>query len=149
MRETGSICLEESLPESVETVYAAWTRPSMLKAWFRLAEGDRLLEAWTDPHPGGAYHLNLQQHNGLRVDYRGIYREVMPAQRLCLSWAAYGQGRLETELELDLAPDGRGTLLVLLHDGLLDRKMERECRSGWEYALRSLARELPGIRQRH
>lgn len=148
MDEHHSICLEETLPQPVHAVWSALTRPDRLKAWFHLAHGDRVIRAWTDPRPGGHYHLAYQEANGTRVDYRGVYEEVAPDRRLCMSWPAYGRSTLETRLEIDLAPEGQGTLLVLLHDGLRDRKMAREARIGWEVALASLKKELPGIQRR-
>lgn len=149
MEESHSICLEETLPYPAHIVWSALTRPDQLKAWFRFGHGDRLLRAWTDPRPGGQYHLRYLESNGTQVDYRGIYREVSVDRRLCMGWPAYGRSELETGLEFDLAPDGRGTLLVLLHDDLRDRKMARDTRRGWEVALASLKNELPGIQRRH
>lgn len=143
-----SICLEQSLSEPLDQVYAAWTRPDRLKAWLRTEPGGHTELAWVELKPGGAYHLRLRRADGTSVDYRGILEEVQPQQRLCLTLPAYGLQTLETRLELDFAPEGRGTLLALVQDGLRDRKMVREAEAAWQCAFASLARELPMIARR-
>ncbi|MDQ2070270.1 SRPBCC family protein [Natronospira bacteriovora] len=148
MSESLSLCLERTIEQPVNWVYAAWIRTTMLKAWFGFQPEDRLEEAIMELRPGGAFHWQLHQQDGHQVHYRGRFEEVVPERRLCFTWPAYGIADFRTRVGLDLAPEGRGCLLVLLHDGLRDRKMHDHYQRGWGHALDRLVAELPGIRQR-
>ena len=149
MQEALTLCLERTIPHPPAAVYAAWTRSDMLKAWFRMAPGDRLLHAIAEPKPGGPFHFHLHRQNGMDVHYRGLYEEVQAEKRLCFSWPAYGKVDFPTRVEVDFAADEQACLLILLHDGLRDSKMQKDYRQGWSYCLDSLEKELPGILQRH
>jgi uncharacterized protein YndB with AHSA1/START domain len=62
-------------------VFDAWTRPELFARWF----GPR---GWTVPvceidlRPGGAYRYVLRGPDGAEIVMRGVYREVVPPERL-------------------------------------------------------------------
>ena len=62
-------------------VFDAWTKPELLARWF----GPR---GWTVPvceidlRPGGAFRYVLRGPDGSEVVMRGVYREVVPPERL-------------------------------------------------------------------
>src|SRR2546430_477281 len=62
-------------------VFDAWTRPELLARWF----GPR---GWTVPvceidlRPGGAYRYVMRGPAGEEMIMRGVYREIVPPERL-------------------------------------------------------------------
>lgn len=62
-------------------VFDAWTKPELFARWF----GPR---GWTVPlceidlRPGGTYRYVLRGPDGSEVVMRGVYREVVPPERL-------------------------------------------------------------------
>src|SRR4029079_16263900 len=62
-------------------VFEAWTKPELLARWF----GPR---GWTVPvceidlRPGGAYRYVLRGPDGAEMGMRGVYREIVPPERL-------------------------------------------------------------------
>ncbi|HEX2034085.1 MAG TPA: SRPBCC family protein [Chloroflexota bacterium] len=65
-------------------VFDAWTKPELFVRWF----GPR---GWTVPvceidlRPGGAYRYVLRGPDGAEIVMRGVYREVVPPERLVSS----------------------------------------------------------------
>jgi uncharacterized protein YndB with AHSA1/START domain len=70
-------------------VFDAWTRPELFVRWF----GPR---GWTVPvcemdvRPGGAYRYVMRGEDGTEITMRGVYREVVPPERLVSSEAFDG-----------------------------------------------------------
>jgi uncharacterized protein YndB with AHSA1/START domain len=71
-------------------VFDAWTRPELFARWF----GPR---GWTVPvceidlRPGGAYRYVMRRDDdGTEIVMRGVYREVVPPERLVTSEAFEG-----------------------------------------------------------
>lgn len=114
-----------------ETVFPFFTDPERLVRWMGKT-------ATLDPRPGGAF----------RVDYgkgdvaAGTYREVDPPRRLVLTWGWEAAGDPvppgASTVEIDLAPDGDGTLLTLRHSGLPVESRAGHA-EGWDHFLERLA----------
>jgi uncharacterized protein YndB with AHSA1/START domain len=143
-----NIRIERLLAAPVHQVYEAWTRPDMIKTWFNMGEDWATPTALVDLKPGGQYQLDMRTPGGRVISYRGVYTEVVAERRLCFTWPAYGMSRFLTDVSVDFAPDGRDTLITLLHAGLKDNKMQREQHDGWVACLDQLARHLPFMMQR-
>jgi uncharacterized protein YndB with AHSA1/START domain len=146
--DVEDICIQRSFDAPQRWVFDAWTRPDLMKAWFNMGTHWATPTAIVDLKPGGSYHLDMRAPGGRVIEYRGVYTEVSPEQRLCFTWPAYGMTRFATEVSIDFAPDGRGTLMTLLHTGLRDAKMHREHLEGWRACLDKLENELPMMMQR-
>jgi uncharacterized protein YndB with AHSA1/START domain len=70
-------------------VFDAWTKPELFVRWF----GPR---GWTVPvceidlRPGGAFRYVLRGPDGAEIVMRGVYREVVPPERLVTTEAFDG-----------------------------------------------------------
>jgi uncharacterized protein YndB with AHSA1/START domain len=66
-------------------VFEAWSKPEHLKRWM----GSRTLtvtECELDPRPGGAWRTVLRGPGGREYAISGVYREVVPPERLVFTW---------------------------------------------------------------
>jgi len=66
-------------------VYAAWTNPEMIARWFG-PHGVERVEAETDLRVGGQYHITMHVP-GDQHDVLGVYREIVPNEKLVFTWA--------------------------------------------------------------
>jgi uncharacterized protein YndB with AHSA1/START domain len=72
-----------------QLVFDAWTKPEHLRHW--LGQGDNQLKGWTmttcevDLRPGGAYHFVLEGPEGETLGIAGVYREIVPGERLVVT----------------------------------------------------------------
>lgn len=63
-------------------VFDAWTKPELLKRWLGVFGGWSLEVCEIDPKMGGAYRFVWRGPDGSRMGMRGVYREVVPPERL-------------------------------------------------------------------
>ena len=119
-------------------VFAAWTTPDLFVRWFGARE-------WTVPvcemdvRPGGRYRYRLRGPDGQEVEMTGVYREVVPPERLVTTERFVGFAEVgwrpedETVTTAVLSEqDGRTTWTATVlypsrevRDAALDSPMER------------------------
>ena len=62
-------------------VYDAWTRPELMKRWFG-PRGWTLAVCESEMRAGGALRLVWRSPDGKEMGLRGVYREVLPPERI-------------------------------------------------------------------
>ena len=75
------LVLERVVEVPPELVWAAWTQPEHLKAWFTPAPW-RTTHCEIDLRPGGIFRTIMEGPAGERFDGTGCYLEVVPNRRL-------------------------------------------------------------------
>ena len=127
-----SITLKRRLNASPAKVYAAWTDPEKIVRWFGPAQviaGS--VRADIDARIAGRYRISFDMEDGEHHEVGGVYREMVPNQRLTFSWAWYSTPERESQVTISLKPDGDGTLLTLHHEQLLDQAARDGHENGW------------------
>lgn len=64
-----------------EKLFAAWTRPELMKQWFVPAPWT-IAHVETDVRPGGSSLIVMRSPEGQEFPNRGIYLEVVPNERI-------------------------------------------------------------------
>ena len=95
-----------------------------------------------DARVGGRYRLSFSKEDGEYYEVGGVYREVVPNQRLVFSWAWHSTPERESLVTVTLKPDGGGTLLTLHHEQLFDQAARDSHEQGWTSMLDNLERHL-------
>jgi uncharacterized protein YndB with AHSA1/START domain len=98
-----------------ERVFAAWTEARQLEQWFG-PQGVTLHSCETDPRPGGRFRICMRSPQGKDYWVRGVYREIMPPERLVIVCTAHDEKdrpQLEEVISVTLAAEGDGTRLSL------------------------------------
>jgi uncharacterized protein YndB with AHSA1/START domain len=115
-----------------ETVWAFLVQPEKATRWMGEA-------ASLDPRPGGEYRVEVVPGQVAT----GEFVEVDPPHRLVWTWGwtEESQSRVapgSTRIEVELEPDGDGTLLRFTHGGLPDADATRTHAHGWDHYLERL-----------
>ena len=131
-----SLTIKRHLNAPPAKVYAAWTDPQMIARWFGPA-GVESVEAKTDLRIGGRYHI-IMHVPGDRHDVMGVYREMVPNEKLVFTWAWKSTPERESLVTVTLKPDGAGTLLTLLHEQFFDADACDRHQQGWAGAIDKL-----------
>jgi uncharacterized protein YndB with AHSA1/START domain len=125
-------------------VFRAWTDPARLARWMGprgvQAEVDRM-----DARTGGGYRIVMHLPSGETRTVQGVYRELMPAERLVFSWAwedDSGKPGHETEVTITLRPVGKQTEMTIHHVRFADAAARDSHNNGWNGSFDRLAEVL-------
>ena len=126
-----SLTLNRRLAAAPEKVYGAWADPEKLVQWF----GPGAVEAGSvkadiDLRVGGRYRISFNT-NGEYNEVGGVYREVVPNERLVFSWAWHSTLERESLVTVSLKPDGAGSLLTFHHAQFVDATARDNHERGW------------------
>ena len=97
-------------------VWEAWTSPQYVPQWMLGPEGWSMPVCEIDLRPGGAWHFVWRRADGTEMEMRGVYREVLPPERLVNTekWGPEWPETVNTATFVEQA--GRTTLtLVMLY----------------------------------
>jgi uncharacterized protein YndB with AHSA1/START domain len=133
---TGVIEREVRIAARPETVFSFWVEPERIVRWM-----GRTVDF--DARPGGAYRID---YNGTDIA-RGTVVELDPPRRLVITWGWEAPGDPTppgaSRVEVELTPDGDGTILRLRHTGLAEVAVEGHA-VGWDQFLPGLISAAAG-----
>jgi len=132
-----SLTLNRRLNAPAEKVYAAWTDPEKIVKWFGPDSGP-VTRAETDLRVGGHYTIAFNTENGERHQVGGVYREVVPNEKLVFTWAWHTTQERESLVTITVKPDGAGSILTLLHEKFFDEAARDGHKRGWSGSLDKL-----------
>lgn len=132
-----SLTIKRRLKAPPAEVFAAWTDPEKVKRWMGPGES-KALSAECDARAGGRYRWVMQNSAGEIHHVSGIYREVIPNEKLVFTWAWKSTPERESLVTVLLKPDGDGTLLTLTHEQFFDEDARDRHQQGWTGALEKL-----------
>jgi uncharacterized protein YndB with AHSA1/START domain len=136
--ERPSLTLTRRFGAAPEKVYAAWADPQKLAQWFgpgAVEEGS--VKADIDLRVGGRYRISFNA-NGTYNEVGGVYREVVPNERLVFSWAWHSTPERESLVTVSIKREGGGTLLTFLHEQFADATARDNHERGWTELLGKL-----------
>ena len=136
-----SLTIKRRFNAAPAKVFAAWTDPEKMKRWMG-PEGVVPLQAEIDARVGGRYRLVMRSPNGEEHDVSGVYREVVPNEKLVFTWAWRTMPERESLVTVGLEHDGDGTMLTLTHEQFSDAPARDRHRVGWAGALDNLEQYL-------
>jgi uncharacterized protein YndB with AHSA1/START domain len=127
-----------------ERVFAAWTDVAKSSVWW-VPKDCTLVSCEMDVRPGGVWRrrLRLSASNGAVMTKHGVYREVMPPERLSFTYInEKPDGTVEPEtlvtLTFEELPGGR-TRLTLTHSGFWDEASKVSHIGGWTGVMERIA----------
>jgi uncharacterized protein YndB with AHSA1/START domain len=134
-----SLTLKRRLNAPPAKVYAAWTNPQKIVRWFGRSDAKPdSFQADIDARVGGRFRISFSTDDEY-YEVGGVYREVVPNERLVFSWAWHSTPERESQVTVSLKPDGDGTLLTLHHEQLFDAAARDGHERGWIGSLEKLA----------
>ena len=136
-----SLTLKRRLNAPPAKVYGAWTDPAQIARWFGPAQAETL-RAETDVRVDGRYRIVMRTPDGEEHDVSGVYREVVPNEKLVFTWAWRTTPERESLVTITLKGDGTGTMLTLTHEQFFDEPARDRHQSGWSGALDKLEKYL-------
>jgi len=113
-----------------EAVFAAWTRPDLLRLWW--GPGPVTCpEAEVDLREGGSYRLANLEADGSVVWISGAFERVRPPEELVYTWRVGGLMETPTLVRVRFLDHAEGTELVLTHDRFAAEALRDMHLAGW------------------
>jgi uncharacterized protein YndB with AHSA1/START domain len=108
--------------------------------WWGVYDDKKPPIAETDVRIGGRFRVQFWTPDGEHHSIGGVYREIVPDQKLVFSWAWASTPERESQVTVDLKPDSDGTILTLTHEQFFDEKARDNHSRGWNASLDKLER---------
>ena len=122
-------------------VFQAWTDPEKVKRW--MGPGEVIvLSAEGDARTGGHYRWLMQSPDGEHHDVSGVYREVIPNEKLVFSWAWKTTPERDSLVTVTFKPDDGGTIMTLTHEQFFDDDARDRHQHGWNGSMEKLDKYL-------
>jgi uncharacterized protein YndB with AHSA1/START domain len=126
--------VDEMFEQPIDAVWRALTDPERLARW--------LMENDFEPRVGHKFTLREAPTAQWRGWMECQVLELDPPRRMVWSWSSGMQGETTTRVTFELRPEGRGTHLVLRHDGDADATRRESLGGGWKRRLGALRHVL-------
>jgi uncharacterized protein YndB with AHSA1/START domain len=127
---------------SVERLYTAWTTETDLREWWQ-PMGNVLGQMTNDLNSGGAVRYNFETADGgpaFSID--GVYKEVVPNERLVYTWnwKVPNDTIQDSEflLTISFRGEGNGSAINVRQENFMSAEAVLPHQQGWEKALEDL-----------
>jgi uncharacterized protein YndB with AHSA1/START domain len=138
-----SLTLKRRLNAPPAKVYGAWTEPEKIAHWFGPSQTvPGSVRAELDVRVGGRFRVSFKTEDGEHHEVGGVYREVVPNEKLVFSWAWHTTPERESLVTVLTKNDGDGTLLTLTHEQFFDEAARDGHKQGWTGTLDKLEHYL-------
>jgi uncharacterized protein YndB with AHSA1/START domain len=139
MTTTETVLVEVSrrIAASPEQVFDAWLDPDTARHWLFATEGGVMERCEIDPRVGGSFRIDERRGAEL-AEHFGTYVEIDRPRRLVMDFGTSFEETL-TRITVTIVPDGDGSLLTLLHEGVWTDWAEKT-RQGWTMVIERLAK---------
>jgi uncharacterized protein YndB with AHSA1/START domain len=134
----SSLRISRTLAAPIDRVWAAFTDPEAVTAWFW--PESMATKVTADVRPGGRFRIDATA-GGFAVS--GVYREVVEPSRLVMTWQWDGE-EIESLVTIELIAHGEQTELDVRHDRLADDASRDQHALGWSDCLDRLPGWLAG-----
>ena len=143
MKDRGlpSIVIVRKIRATPAKVFAALTTPDLMMRWWGPDAGPTI-RAEADVRPGGRFSVVFRLLNGDEHNPTGVYREVIPEEKLVFTWEWPGAPERESLVTFLLKPSGGGTEMTLVHERLPDEEARQSHHAGWTGFLDKLSNFL-------
>lgn len=137
--DNSSIFIVSTINSSIESVWEAWTRPSLIMKWFGSDPNGKVLKAELDVRPGGYFEITFQDSDLTEHTCSGIYNEVQAFSKLTFSWQWKSEPGVESFIILLLTPEGKSTRMQFEHKNL-GSGSKHDYIKGWQSTFSKLER---------
>jgi uncharacterized protein YndB with AHSA1/START domain len=102
----------------------------------------KVLATEGEARTGGHYRWVMRTPNGEEHDVSGVYREVVPNEKLVFTWAWKATPERESLVTVTFKQDGGGTIMTLTHEQFFDEDARDRHQHGWNGSMEKLDKYL-------
>ncbi len=143
----STIRLEAHIPAPPSRVFDAWVNPAQMDDWYAPGDDFGPTVGEVDLQVGGGYRVGMLLPGRTEPRFvSGQYCRVESERALSFTWAwePVAPGVRETQVTVELRPEGDGTGVVLIHERFRDVADKDSHARGWRGCLDRLGRKFGG-----
>lgn len=127
-------------------VFQAWTTPALIRRWWAGDRGD-VTSVEVDLRVGGRWRYVMRAHSGFEVAFHGVYREVVPDERLVTTDVYEGAPDAEAVTTVTLTDVGERTRLAMRVEHSSPQNRDMHLHSGMEAGMQESLSHLERVAQ--
>jgi len=135
-----SLTIKRRFKATPAQVFKAWTEPAQLAQWMGGPEITSV-DAKADVRVGGRYQIRMTKAND-EHNVSGVYREVVPNEKLVFTWAWRTMPERESLVTVHLKADGDHTIMTFTHEQFFDEAARDRHEHGWTGSFGKLEKHL-------
>ena len=139
-----SLVAKRTIRATPDQLFAAWTQPSQLKAWWGPA-GVQCTDAQVDLRVGGTYRMANRFPDGRIVWISGEFEVIEPPHRLVYTWRLDSLESGSERVTVQFKPQGEFTEVVVVHERITDDDARRGHKQGWVACLEGLEEYMRNV----
>ena len=132
-----SLTIKRRFKAAPEKVFSAWTDPEKVKRWMGPGEV-KVLRVESDPRTGGRFRWVMQAPSGEEHDVSGVYREVIPNEKLVLPGPGNRRRNASPLVTLTFKRRRRRHLVTMIYEQFFDETARDKHNKGWTSAMDKL-----------
>jgi uncharacterized protein YndB with AHSA1/START domain len=116
-----------------ERVFRAWTEAAEIDRWFSPTP-EYKVKSSVNLRVGGAYRIEMLKPDGQVFGAFGLYREIVPPERLVFTWTGINCGDTvaqDTLVTVEFFEAGDKTEVTLTHQNFQTAEMRERHEHGW------------------
>ena len=126
-----TLIARRSIRASAERVFAAWTEPAQLMAWWGPRDDVVCPTAEVDLRVGGKYRLANRFPNGDMIWIAGEYELIEPPHKLVFTWYVESDLPMVERVTVKLEPQRDITEVIIIHERIVNASMRDQHEQGW------------------
>jgi uncharacterized protein YndB with AHSA1/START domain len=123
-----TLVVRRTIDATPERLFAAWTVPAQLVAWWGPAPV-QCLGAEVDLRVGGAYRIRNGLPDGSELVIAGTFERIEPPSLLVYSWQVRGEPVSRVTVQFLAA--AAGTDVIVTHERIADATVKDDHERGW------------------
>ena len=123
------LTVRREIAAPAKELFDAWLDPAKLAVFMRPSDTKRSAVK-IDPRVGGAFEVIMHTPSGI-VPHTGTYREIDRPRRLVFTWNSPYALHNDSLVTVEFRPAGKGTEIVLTHEGLPSKEAAAGHTKGW------------------
>jgi uncharacterized protein YndB with AHSA1/START domain len=141
MTTTAQVRAEHRYKAPPEIVFDAFFDVNLAKKFMFATPTGEMVRAEIDPRVGGRFIFVDRRPDMGDVEHVGTWLEIDRPRRLVFEFAVPQYDPTKTTITIEIAPDGDGSRLTLVHDGVLEAYV-KQTEQGWGMILANLEAAL-------